>query len=81
MSSQPAEVEQALHVPQDADPPPPQIMKRPELRRYVQEWGQPEDPGFVATDEVLKRPPQGSNTARSPSAFKQKTQHAISTIA
>src|SRR3989304_1852296 len=47
---------QALHVPQDGDPPSPEIMKRPELRRYVQAWGQPEDLGFVATDDVLRRP-------------------------
>jgi hypothetical protein len=47
---------QALHVPQGGDPPSPEIMKRPELRRYVQQWGQTEDMGFVATDEVLKRP-------------------------
>ena len=46
---------QALYVPQGADPPPPETLQRPELRRYVQEWGQPEDMGFVATDEVLKR--------------------------
>ena len=46
---------QALHVPQGGDPPSPEIMKRPELRRYVQEWGQPEDMGFVATDEALQR--------------------------
>src|SRR3990172_3693603 len=62
---------QALHIPQGGDPPSPEIMKRPELRRYIQAWGQPEDMGFVATDGVLNRP-GGRNAPADPSdAFRR----------
>jgi len=39
----------ALHVPPGADPPSPEIVRRPEIARYVAGWTeQPGDLGFVA---------------------------------
>lgn len=39
---------QALYVPKGADPFPRNIVKRPEISRYAEDWGQAEDLGFVA---------------------------------
>ena len=39
----------ALHVPPGADPPPPEVVRQPEIARYVSGWMErPGDLGFVA---------------------------------
>lgn len=42
---------QAVYVPPGQPPPPRSIVFEPELSRYVQGWGRPDDVGFVAWDE------------------------------
>src|SRR5262249_44592784 len=39
---------QALYVPEGADPFPPDIVRSPEIGRYAEDWGRPDDSGFVA---------------------------------
>jgi ribosomal protein S18 acetylase RimI-like enzyme len=47
---------QALYVPEGAEPLPRDIVKRPEICRYVQNWGNSDDIGFIAIGEVEQRP-------------------------
>jgi ribosomal protein S18 acetylase RimI-like enzyme len=42
---------QALFVPAGQSPFPRDILQQPEIRRYVQDWGQPDDFGLIAMDE------------------------------
>jgi ribosomal protein S18 acetylase RimI-like enzyme len=45
---------QALYVPEGADPFPRDIVRLPEISRYAEDWGRPDDLGFVAIlDETL----------------------------
>lgn len=45
----------ALHIPPGADPPPPEVVRQPDLARYVKGWMErPGDLGFVA--EVSREP-------------------------
>ena len=46
---------QALYVPEGAEPLPRDIVKRPEISRYVQNWGNNDDMGFIAIDEIEQR--------------------------
>ena len=45
---------QSLYVPAGADPLPRQIVRQPEIARYVENWGQVHDCGFIAEDESGK---------------------------
>jgi ribosomal protein S18 acetylase RimI-like enzyme len=46
---------QALYVPPGAPPFPPEIVRQPEISRYVAGWGQADDAGFVALlEETLE---------------------------
>jgi ribosomal protein S18 acetylase RimI-like enzyme len=47
---------QALYVPPGAPPFPREIVQQPEIRRYVADWGQPGDQGWVAMDETTGQP-------------------------
>jgi len=47
---------QAIHVSTGADPPSREVLLRPEIRRYLQDWGQPGDSGFVAVDPLSAEP-------------------------
>lgn len=47
---------QAIHVTQEEEPPSREVLLHPEIRRYLQDWGQPHDSGFVAVDPVPARP-------------------------
>ena len=47
---------QALYVPKGADPFPRDLVKRPEISRYAQDWGNCDDLGFVALDELDGKP-------------------------
>ena len=40
----------ALYVPEGNPPLPREVIHSPELSRYVEGWGQPEDEGFLALD-------------------------------
>ncbi len=42
---------QALYVPPGAAAFPREIVHQPEISRYVEDWGRPDDAGFVAVDE------------------------------
>ena len=42
---------QALFVPEGAEPLPREIVKQPEIARYVAEWGRSGDRGFIAIEE------------------------------
>lgn len=42
----------AIYVPEGAEPLPRSIMKKPEIIRYVENWGRKDDTGFIAIDEV-----------------------------
>jgi len=42
---------QALYVPEGADPFPRDIVRRPEISRYAQGWGQADDLGFVVSTD------------------------------
>jgi len=44
---------QAIHVAAGAEPPPRDILLRPELRRYAENWGRTHDLGFVAVDSLM----------------------------
>jgi ribosomal protein S18 acetylase RimI-like enzyme len=45
---------QALYVPEGQLPLPREILHRPEISRYVQDWGQPSDLGFAALADGKK---------------------------
>jgi ribosomal protein S18 acetylase RimI-like enzyme len=47
---------QALYIPPGAPPLPREIVHRPEISRYVDNWGKPGDEGFAAIDEKTQRP-------------------------
>lgn len=47
---------QAIHVTKGSEPPSRDVLLHPELRRYVQGWGQPDDSGFVALDPATSNP-------------------------
>ena len=38
--------------PEGAEAPPPEIVHRPEYGRFVEDWGRPDDRGFVAFDKA-----------------------------
>ncbi len=42
---------QAVYVPPGQPPPPPDVVRRPELSRYVTDWGEPDDLGVVAESD------------------------------
>jgi ribosomal protein S18 acetylase RimI-like enzyme len=43
---------EAIYVPEGVKPPSRDVLLQPEIRRYLQDWGQPHDLGFVAVDSV-----------------------------
>ena len=47
---------QAIYVPYGADPPSREIVRLPELARYVENWGRPGDLGFYAWDAAAEEP-------------------------
>ncbi|MEJ7638954.1 MAG: GNAT family N-acetyltransferase [Singulisphaera sp.] len=47
---------QALHVPEGQSAPPREVVRLPELARYVQGWGREGDCGFLASDAITGRP-------------------------
>ena len=47
---------QALYVPKGGEPHSRDIVKRPEISRYAQDWGNCDDMGVVAIDEIDGRP-------------------------
>lgn len=53
----------AIFVPEAENPPEPDVVYRPELSRYAQEWGRPDDTGFVAR-EITGRKPVGATWLR-----------------
>jgi len=46
----------AIYVPEGTSPPSRDIAHHPEMRRYVQHWGQPHDIGIVAIDRKSAQP-------------------------
>lgn len=47
---------QALYVPEGNEPFPRDIVHRPEISRYAEDWGNRDDTGFVAIDEISQQP-------------------------
>ena len=47
---------QALYVPEGVDPFPRDIVRRPEISRYAEDWGQAGDLGFVAVSNDTRSP-------------------------
>ncbi|HKY06543.1 MAG TPA: GNAT family N-acetyltransferase, partial [Blastocatellia bacterium] len=47
---------QAIYVPDGAEPPPREIIKKPEIARYVSGWGRDGDLGFLAVEATTARP-------------------------
>ncbi len=47
---------QALHVPEGRSAPPREVVRLPELARYVQGWGREGDRGFLASDSITGQP-------------------------
>jgi ribosomal protein S18 acetylase RimI-like enzyme len=47
---------QAIYVPVGITPPSRDILSHPEIRRYLQDWGQPHDTGFIAVDQESAQP-------------------------
>jgi ribosomal protein S18 acetylase RimI-like enzyme len=47
---------QALHVPEGQSAPPREVVRLPELARYVQDWGREDDRGFLASDAITGQP-------------------------
>jgi ribosomal protein S18 acetylase RimI-like enzyme len=43
---------QAIYVAEGLTPLPRDVLLQPEIRKYLQDWGQPHDSGFVALDSV-----------------------------
>ena len=43
---------EAIYVAEGVTRPPRDLLFHPEIRRYLQDWGQPHDSGFVALDSV-----------------------------
>src|SRR5262245_37648573 len=46
----------ALHVPEGSSPFPKEIVNQPDIAKYVFDWGQPDDLGFVAIDKTSRLP-------------------------
>ena len=47
---------QALYVAEGEPPFPREIVEQPEIRRYVEGWGRPDDFGFIAENEKTRQP-------------------------
>ena len=47
---------EAIYVPDGVKPPSRDVLLQPEIRRYLQDWGQPHDLGFVAVDPSTAEP-------------------------
>ena len=47
---------EAIYVAEGVTRPPRDVLLHPEIRRYLQDWGQPHDSGFVALDPVTSDP-------------------------
>src|SRR5262245_34474778 len=47
---------QAIYVPPGETPPAPEIVKLPELARYVSDWGKPNDLGLKAMESSTHQP-------------------------
>lgn len=47
---------EALYVPENKPRPPRSLLALPELAKYVEAWGQPDDLGFVAIDTATVQP-------------------------
>jgi len=43
---------EAIYVAEGVKPPAGDVLLQPDIRRYLQDWGQPHDSGFVALDHV-----------------------------
>ena len=43
---------EAIYVAEGVKPPARDVLLQPDIRRYLQDWGQPHDSGFVALDPV-----------------------------
>jgi ribosomal protein S18 acetylase RimI-like enzyme len=43
---------QAIYIPEGTPPLPREIINEPEIARYVRDWGQPDDIGVLAIDEI-----------------------------
>ncbi len=46
---------QAIYVPADQPPPSLEIVKEPQLAKYVRDWGQSGDQGFLAIDTAAEQ--------------------------
>ena len=46
----------AIFVPEGGKPPPPEVVYQPDLSKYVQDFGQPNDLGFMAVDRLTQKP-------------------------
>lgn len=46
---------QALYVPEGKPPFPREIINQPEISRYVENWGQSDDLGFVAVTQIAQQ--------------------------
>ena len=46
----------SLYVAQGGPPFPPEVVRRPEIAKYVEAWGRAGDLGFVAVDSTSNRP-------------------------
>jgi len=47
---------EAIYVAEGVKPPAGDVLLQPDIRRYLQDWGQPHDSGFVALDPVTSDP-------------------------
>ena len=47
---------EAIYVAEGVTRPPRDVLLHPEIRRYLQDWGQPGDSGFVAVDPLSAEP-------------------------
>lgn len=45
----------AVHIPKGAVPYSREILKRPEISRYAEDWGQDDDMGVVAVDNIARQ--------------------------
>jgi ribosomal protein S18 acetylase RimI-like enzyme len=46
---------QAIYIPEGTPPLPREIINEPEIARYVLQWGQPDDIGVLAIDEISQQ--------------------------
>ncbi len=47
---------QAIHVTEGVEPPSRYVLLQPEIRRYLQDWGQPQTRALVAVDPATSSP-------------------------